>query len=268
MFSSLHIPITELATIVHDPTAHHPATPAQLESWDAQRQRGIAHQIREAERRKGEDSRATAAPEAAAQKKRAERDARRRQQLAEAAEVVGGASAPVPVPSSASTDDAPSSSSLRIPSSPQQPSNAAVYTVAVSTTSGAFAWYAPGAHTYETLDAAREAGVWTYPATEEERARCEVFRDLWEKGNYLGGGGKFGGDWLVYPGVCASALAYAGIALTPSLCMQAIRCVIILTLWRPCRPPRLPHYVRWRSWRTVGWARRRKRHICCVDGTR
>ena len=278
MFLSLHFRIAliaELAMIVHDPAAHHPATPAQLESWDVQRQRGIANQIREAERRKGGDSRATAgasgASEAAAQKKRAERDARRRRQLVEAAE--DGAkpvavSAPVPTPSSFSTDDAPSSSSPRVPSSSQSPTNAAVYTVAVPTTSGAFAWYAPGAHAYETLDAAREAGVWTYPATEEECARCEVFRDLWEKGNYLGGGGKFGGDWLVYPGVCASALAYAGIALTPLLCTQAIRCVIILTLWRPFRLPRLLHYVRWRSWRTVGWARRRKRHICCVDGTR
>jgi len=171
----------QLATIVHDPAAHHPATPAQLEAWDAQRQQGIAHQIREAERRRGATAGASGASEAAAQKKRAERDARRRRQLAEAAEDDAG-----PPPTS---NDAP-----------QLLTNAAVYTVAVPTTSGAFAWYAPDAHAYDTLDAAREAGVWMYPATEEERARCEVFRDLWEKGNYLGGGGKFGGDWLVYPG--------------------------------------------------------------------
>ncbi|KAH9174198.1 tRNA-intron endonuclease catalytic domain-like protein [Lactarius sanguifluus] len=179
----------QLATIVHDPAAHHPATPAQLESWDAQRQRGIAHQVHEAGRRKGED-RVPAAMEAAAQQKRAERDARRqRQQLVEAAEDAGpgpanNTPAPAPAPPSTTTDAPP----------------AAVYTVSVPTTSAAFAWYAPAAHEYETLDAAREAGVWTYPATEEERARCEVFRDLWEKGYYLGGGSKFGGDWLVYPG--------------------------------------------------------------------
>lgn len=175
----------QLATIVHDPAAHHPATPAQLESWDAQRQRGIAHQVREAGRRKGED-RAPAATEAAAQQKRAERDARRQRQLAEAAEDAGPGPADTPAP-------AP-------PPTPTDAPPAAVYTVSVPTTSGAFAWYAPAAHEYETLDAAREAGVWTYPATEEERARCEVFRDLWEKGYYLGGGSKFGGDWLVYPG--------------------------------------------------------------------
>ncbi|KAI9446808.1 tRNA-intron endonuclease catalytic domain-like protein [Lactarius indigo] len=174
----------QLATIVHDPAAHHLATPAQLESWDAQRQRGIAHQIREARQRKGED-RASAASEAAAQKKRAERDARRQRQLAEAT----GDTGPAP-PSSATTDTPPTNNS----------NTAAVYTVSVATTSDTFAWYEPAAHEYETLDAAREAGVWAYPATEEERARCEVFRDLWEKGYYLGGGSKFGGDWLVYPG--------------------------------------------------------------------
>jgi tRNA-splicing endonuclease subunit Sen34 len=175
----------ELATIVHDPTAHHPATPTQLKSWDEQRQRDITQQIRDAERRKGED-RAADIDSAAAQKKRAEREARRAQAAKDDDDAgVEGA--------------APSSHS---PSSSQPPANAAVYTVAVPTTSDALAWYSPDAHTYETLDAAREAGVWTYPATEEERARCEVFRDLWQKGYYLGGGGKFGGDWLVYPGAC------------------------------------------------------------------
>lgn len=30
--------------------------------------------------------------------------------------------------------------------------------------------------------------------------RAAVFADLWEKGYYLTGGQKFGGDFLVYPG--------------------------------------------------------------------
>ena len=184
----------ELATIIHDPAAHHPVTPAQLESWDEQRQRNITQQqIRDAERRKGEDRADIGS--AAAQKKRAEREARRQRQLAQVAK--DDDAGPTAVVEGAAVTDAPSS-----PSSQPPPANAAVYTVAVPTTSDAFAWYAPEAHTYETLDAAREAGVWTYPATEEERARCEVFRDLWQKGYYLGAGGKFGGDWLVYPGAC------------------------------------------------------------------
>lgn len=41
---------------------------------------------------------------------------------------------------------------------------------------------------------------WTFPHTEEERLRYDVFRDLWEQGYYLTSGSKFGGDFLVYPG--------------------------------------------------------------------
>ena len=39
----------------------------------------------------------------------------------------------------------------------------------------------------------------------EERARCEPcedFRDLWEKGYYMGGGSKFGGDLYVLLAAC------------------------------------------------------------------
>ncbi|KAH9977293.1 tRNA intron endonuclease, partial [Lactifluus volemus] len=89
-----------------------------------------------------------------------------------------------------------------LPTATPTPISGVVYTVSVPTTSDDFAWYdsTAVAHTYETLDAARAANVWNYPATPEDRARCEVFRDLWEKGYYMGGGSKFGGDWLVYPG--------------------------------------------------------------------
>jgi tRNA-splicing endonuclease subunit Sen34 len=90
-----------------------------------------------------------------------------------------------------------------LPTAIPTPTNSVVYTISVPTTSDDFAWYdaTAVAHMYETLDAARTANVWNYPATPEDRARCEVFRDLWEKGYYMGGGSKFGGDWLVYPGM-------------------------------------------------------------------
>lgn len=57
------------------------------------------------------------------------------------------------------------------------------------------------AHEHTTIASARAAGLWSFPATEEDRARCAVFRDLHEKGHWMGGGIKFGGDWLVYPGM-------------------------------------------------------------------
>lgn len=55
-------------------------------------------------------------------------------------------------------------------------------------------------HEYKTLESAKQAGLWAYPSTQAERARCAVFRDMHEKGYWMGGGMKFGGDWLVYPG--------------------------------------------------------------------
>lgn len=41
---------------------------------------------------------------------------------------------------------------------------------------------------------------WPYPGQKNHEARYKVFRDLWQKGYYLTSGGKFGGDFLVYPG--------------------------------------------------------------------
>ncbi|KAI5984648.1 tRNA intron endonuclease, partial [Pisolithus albus] len=51
-----------------------------------------------------------------------------------------------------------------------------------------------------SLASAHEAGIWDYPSTPEQCTRCAVFRDLREKGYYLGIGMKFSGDYLVYPG--------------------------------------------------------------------
>ncbi|KAF8321580.1 tRNA-intron endonuclease catalytic domain-like protein [Clavulina sp. PMI_390] len=55
-------------------------------------------------------------------------------------------------------------------------------------------------HEHTTLASARNAGIWSYPSTQAERAKCAVFRDLHRQGYWMGGGLKFGGDWLVYPG--------------------------------------------------------------------
>ncbi|TEB36219.1 tRNA-intron endonuclease catalytic domain-like protein [Coprinellus micaceus] len=51
-----------------------------------------------------------------------------------------------------------------------------------------------------TIEAARQAGIWDYPANLQERARCGVFRGLWDQGYYMGVGIRFGGEYLVYPG--------------------------------------------------------------------
>ena len=41
---------------------------------------------------------------------------------------------------------------------------------------------------------------WTYPESQTDRLHYRVFSDLWEKGYYLTSGGKFGGQYLAYPG--------------------------------------------------------------------
>lgn len=74
------------------------------------------------------------------------------------------------------------------------------YTVKIPTSSTPLKWYQPSQHSFSTITAAKEARVWSYPSSPEERARCGVYRSLWEKGYYMGCGIKFGGEFLVYPG--------------------------------------------------------------------
>ncbi|KAF8061562.1 hypothetical protein FPV67DRAFT_1563865 [Lyophyllum atratum] len=62
-------------------------------------------------------------------------------------------------------------------------------------------WYDPNPScSYTTIAAAKAARIWDYPSNLQERAKCGVFRSLWEQGYFMGGGIKFGGDYLVYPG--------------------------------------------------------------------
>lgn len=87
---------------------------------------------------------------------------------------------------------------------PDTPAPAQTHTVHVPGPSSDLPWY--DAQIFHTLGEARRAGVWEYPRDVKERAECAVFRDLWGKGNYLGPGIKFGGNYLVYPGtsVCSA----------------------------------------------------------------
>lgn len=98
----------------------------------------------------------------------------------------------------------PAASSTPTPIRPDTPSNLASnhipYVVQIPASSTPLDWYKPTDSVYDELSAARDAGVWVYPSNESQRARCDVFRDLWELGYFMGGGIKFGGDWLVYPG--------------------------------------------------------------------
>ena len=51
---------------------------------------------------------------------------------------------------------------------------------------------------------------WSYPSNSRETTGYTVFKDLWEKGNFLTSGSKFGGDFLVYPGEFRMDCTYSG----------------------------------------------------------
>jgi tRNA-splicing endonuclease subunit Sen34 len=171
--------------MVDDATATRQPSISELQGWDDSRKKHVAEQIeqwqqREAARQALEttNGKGRGRMSVEAVQKRKERLQRKtREGMA------------------ASTDEIliiaePTSESVSQPQS--------TYTVRIPSTSLTHSWYQP-CH-YETLASAKQAGIWHFPSTLEERASCHVFRDLWEKGHFLGSGIKFGGKFLVYPG--------------------------------------------------------------------
>ena len=63
---------------------------------------------------------------------------------------------------------------------------------------------------------------WEYPSTPAEKLRCRVFKHLWEEGYYLTAAGKFGGDFLCYPGIVTFLKHRWSIALTLKVVVATI----------------------------------------------
>ncbi|KAH7340967.1 hypothetical protein B0J17DRAFT_653534 [Rhizoctonia solani] len=165
---------TGIACIVDDARSHGAPTQHQLQHWAEVRKANIEAEVRE---RDASSTPVRIDMSDKAQKKRMEREARKaaqQQQQQQQAE--------------------PSPLAELEPATP----TVTVHTVHVPGSSSKLPWYT--AQIFHTIDEARDAGVWLYPRDVKERAECAVFRDLWEKGNYLGPGIKFGGNYLVYPG--------------------------------------------------------------------
>ena len=181
------------ADIVDDKFAHQVPTEEQKGAWrnvqDAERMKELA-QKEEAVHAAAEEKAST--KEAIA--RRLEREQRR------AASKVTSPGERMAEPSMDAFDSVSGPSLPRQTKSLAASSSTTVHSVRIPTSSSEFAWYSPAEYCYSTIDAAREAGVWSYPETSAQRARCCVFRVLWEKGYYMGCGIKFGGDFLVYPG--------------------------------------------------------------------
>lgn len=166
-YRSVYTDVTGVATIVHDHDgAFQPPSAEELSAWDKSMQDDIDQQRSAWYAR--EKARQTPQQGEAALQKRRERAERRQQEESERH----------------AADDAPP--------------RPATYTIQIPRTSHAHPWYRPTR--YDDLASAKQAGVWPYPSTRLERASCRVFRDLWERGYFLGSGLKFGGEFLVYPG--------------------------------------------------------------------
>lgn len=170
--------------LVNDPAAHSSPELAALEKWNAERNESIQSQITALEGKSARDDFKDESMSEKAQQKREQREARRAAAIA----------------NKTSTDASPGVTESPI-QAPRPPQTAPAYTIVVPGTSASFSWYTPEPHAYTTIQAAKVAGIWSYPFDLAERAKCRVFQDLWEKGYYMGGGLKFGGDFLVYPGI-------------------------------------------------------------------
>ncbi|KAF7363303.1 tRNA-splicing endonuclease subunit Sen34 [Mycena sanguinolenta] len=171
----------ELAVLVDDPNAHIQPSVPELQRWNA-KEKELA-QLRLAQLNAAIASLPAVLSEEAMQKRK-ERELKRQAAAAKAAEAAAEGSIFAP------PENAPP------PPPPPEPQ----YTVVIPASSISFEWYNDSACHYTTIQSAKEAGIWEYPSNLHERAKCGVFRGLWEQGMYMGGGIKFGGDYLVYPG--------------------------------------------------------------------
>lgn len=184
--------------IVDDPLAHRPPSSSHLRKWNNDRL--ISLQTQTATSITKESKKPKTLSEAAL-RKRKEREEKRAAAAAKAKAFAEG--------DLESTQDGlftPTPSTPVVEQRPATPVTTidlleSLYTVTIPASSPeALPWYSSQGAVYDTLKTAKEAGIWTYPNDLHEQAKCGVFEDLWEKGYYMGGGIKFGGDFLVYPG--------------------------------------------------------------------
>jgi tRNA-splicing endonuclease subunit Sen34 len=179
-----HVSLIELAVLIDDSPSHGVPTLAQLQAYDAARTESARQQVARLEAKEAAGI-SRDMSEAALQKRR-EREEKRK------------VKAPPKIPSS----------------------DKHVYNISISASSESLEWYNTAGNVYTTIAAAKEAGIWSYPATLHERALCGVFKSLWEQGLYMGGGIKFGGDFLVYPGL--AFLACAARFVNKTLCYSIL----------------------------------------------
>ncbi|KAJ3823766.1 hypothetical protein EV361DRAFT_970878 [Lentinula raphanica] len=190
----------EYAVFVDDTNAYSEPSLGQFQQWCAEQQRYIKHQqeILKSESTKPSDVAQLAVSEAAV-RKRKERELKRQQKALELRGIQeDGGGVDVESFQLASTPSVEVEHSIR----PTTPSTSAPshYNISIVASSSVLSWYDPDSCTFPTIEAAQAADIWDFPSNIKDRARYGVFKDLWEQGYFLGGGIRFGGDYLVYPG--------------------------------------------------------------------
>lgn len=180
--------------LVNDPSAHQPATTTQLQTYESARIESSRQQIAKSEAREIDTTRSIS--EAALQKRK-EREEKRRLAAASKAQAAGNEGE---IFASESKEGSSFSNTKAEKHSSASLNDKHAYMITIPTSSSSFDWYDTVANVYSTITAAKSAGIWSYPSSSYERARCGVFKALWEQGFYMGIGIKFGGDFLVYPG--------------------------------------------------------------------
>jgi tRNA-splicing endonuclease subunit Sen34 len=193
----------EVAVLIDDPRAHPEPTLEQLKQWNAEQEQAIKYQVASTEAKGVKESArpGRAMSEEALQKRRLREERRLAEgtKAVEAAVASDGATAlftPEPISNPVKT----SQPSISAADAQATKLNSMPHTVVIPAASSSLEWYDPNAVSYTAIAAAKDAGVWDYPSDLQERAKCGVFRSLWEQGYFMGGGIKFGGDYLVYPG--------------------------------------------------------------------
>lgn len=228
-----------VAVLINDSTAHLQPTALQLLKWSKEQQNSMRSQLAHVEAKQNTQSDRALSEDAL--RKRKEREERKKVEVKERAMIETKETPEDDVEDENGSDTAEPNIFMTSSTSTVTPAKAAAaklreiaqpkgtlspipssrsatptpapshYAVVVPASSSDLEWYSP-AHssastslnatsTYTTIDAARSAGVWIYPSTLSERARCGVFKGLWEQGYFMGVGIKFGGEYLVYPGV-------------------------------------------------------------------
>ncbi|KAJ7582838.1 hypothetical protein C8J56DRAFT_233112 [Mycena floridula] len=214
----------ELAVLVDDPRSYPDPSEAQLQKWNAEETAYARRQLVVSEAKENLDR----SMSAEAIRKRNER------QLKRAAEQISSVAAESPfIPDVVPSQDDASSTTI-------------IYNVLIPTASSTLDWYSPNQATYATIEAAKAAGLWNFPSTLADRARCGVFRSLWEQGFFMGGGIKFGGDYLVYPG-------------DPLRYHSHFAATILESAAAPLRPMEIVAHGR------LGTATKKSHLLCCWD---